>query len=39
MEEGGIAMLGNFFSVPWNFKISHDRLGQGLMDDVTTLTL
>ena len=39
MKEGGIAMLGNFLSVPWNFEISHDKLGQGLRDDITTLNI
>ena len=32
-----MAMLGHILHVPWNLEIFHDRLGQGLRDDVTAL--
>ena len=34
-----MAMLGQFLCDPWNFEIFNDRLGLGLRDDFTPLTL
>ena len=34
-----VAMLGQHLRVPWNFEIFHDRLGPGLGENVTALTL
>ena len=39
MELFKMAMLSQFLHVPRNFEIFYDRLGQGLRDNVTALTL
>ena len=34
-----MAMLSQFLCISWNFEFYHDRLGPGLGDDITALTL